>query len=281
MMCFISKNNTMNKKQLTIFAYLLVFLYLLINILYTNVNADQSNHKKQELMISAAISLQEIMKDLGQEFEKRYPNTKILFNFAASGQLRTQIENGAPADIFISASSKDMYYLHQSNLILKDTKGIFAKNKLVLITYKNNNNIHSLNDLKKMQVKKIAIGNPDTVPAGKYAEEALNYFEILPNIKPKLVLTENVRQALYYVSKNEVDAGIVFATDTKIDQNIKIVVSIPKGAHSPIIYPAAVIKSSPHVDLAKKFISFIVSPIGKEKLKKYGYPVCLYARCRF
>jgi len=257
------------------FHSLLFFLFLTITFFHTNILAQEksgyTDKQNEELLISAAISLKDVMQEFGEEFEKNNINTKIFFNFASSGQLRTQIENGAPVDVFISASTKDMDYLDKKKLIVEKDGKIFAKNKLVLIANNRNKDVYSLSDLKSSAIKKIAIGNPDNVPAGKYAEEALAYFKILSGIKEKLVFTENVRQVLNYVSKNEVDAGVVFYTDTKIDKNVKIIFTFPSEAHKPIIYPIALVKSLKNSTLAKKFIEFVISAQGKKKLKSYGF----------
>ncbi|CAL7962170.1 molybdate transport system substrate-binding protein [Gammaproteobacteria bacterium] len=263
-------NNFMFKKPLRGLLFFLTITFFHANI----IAQEKSGHiakQNEELLISAAISLKDIAQEFGEEFEKNNINTKIFFNFASSGQLRAQIENGASVDIFISASTKDMDYLDEKKLIVEKDRKIFAKNKLVLIANNQNKDIYSLSDLKNSSVKKIAIGNPDNVPAGKYAEEALAYFKILSGIKEKLVFAENVRQVLNYVSKNEVDAGVVFYTDTKIDKNVKIIFTFPLETCKPIIYPIAPVKSSKNIAIAKKFIEFVISAQGKKKLKSYGF----------
>ncbi|MBF0298944.1 MAG: molybdate ABC transporter substrate-binding protein [Oligoflexia bacterium] len=228
--------------------------------------------KKKELLASVAMSLKDVMNKIGEDFEKINPNTKVSFNFASSGQLRAQIENGAPVDIFAPASSTDMNFLFEKDLAIKNSKKDFAKNTLVLITHKSNNNdIHSIIDLQNAKIKKIAIGNPNTTPAGKYAKETFEYFKILANIKEKIIFAENVRHVLDYVSRNEVDAGIVFSTDAQVDKNVKVVFTIPDKVHQPIIYPIAIIKSSKNIELAKEFIQFVISEKGKKALKDYGF----------
>lgn len=226
---------------------------------------------EKELLISAAISLKEVISSVGKEFTQRYPKTKILYNFAASGQLRTQIENGAPVDVIFTASIKDIDLLIRKDLILNNHKKTFTKNKLVLITSNSNQLCHSLFDLQTPKIKSIAIGNPSTVPGGKYAEESFSYLHLLPAIKEKLVLTENVRQVLDYVSRNEVDAGVVFYTDTLTNKKVKIIASFPEDSHQPIIYPVAIIKSSSQAELAKKFVEFATATNGKKILKQHGF----------
>jgi molybdate transport system substrate-binding protein len=156
---------------------------------------------------------------MADRFEKNHKDVKVFFNFAGSGQLRTQIENGAPVDVFVPASLTDMDALIDKGMIIKESKKILATNTLVLIVKSENKmGIKSPTDLANPEIKRIATGNPDTVPAGKYAKESMEYYKVSTAVKNKLVFGENVRQVLDYVSRNEVDAGFVFLTDTKIDK---------------------------------------------------------------
>jgi len=227
----------------------------------------------QELTVSAAISLKNVFDEIGKTFEAQHSGTKVRFNFGASGDLKKQIEGGAPVDLFASASLKEMDDLNAQNIILKDTILTFAKNSLVLIQP-----IHakvalkSFNDLKKEAVKKVAIGNPKTVPAGRYAQETLQYFKIFDALKDKFIFAENVRQVLDYVARDEVDAGIVYMTDALfMKEKVAVVAKAPEASHKPVLYPITVIKSTKNEPLAREFEKAVTSDQALNIFEKYGF----------
>jgi len=228
---------------------------------------------KKEIMVSAAISLKDAFEEIGSLYEDKHKGTKIVFNFASSGALRRQIEGGAPIDVFASASQKDMDSLAEKNLIMKDTRVIIATNSVVLIVpLKSKIEIKSFEDLILKNIRRIAIGNPKTVPAGRYAYEAFEYYKIAENIKDRLIFGENVRQVLDYVARGEVDAGIVYLTDAIIgEKEVKIAATAPEASHKPVVYPMAVVKGTKNEVLAREFISFVTSKEGKRILEKYGF----------
>jgi molybdate transport system substrate-binding protein len=198
---------------------------------------------------------------------------RVLFNFGGSGDLARQIIGGAPVDVFASASPKDMDDLDKMNMILRETRIDFAKNRVVLVVPANAPfSLASFNDLKRGEVKRIAVGNPKTVPAGRYAEEVLKYFNLTEALKGKLIFAENVRQVLDYVARGEVDAGMVYSTDAAIRADrVKIAMEAPEQSHRPVVYPIAVIKGSKQEILGKEFTSVVVSSEGKRVMKKYGF----------
>jgi molybdate transport system substrate-binding protein len=229
--------------------------------------------ESKEITVSAAISLKNAFEDIGKLFELSNAGTKVLFNFGASGDLMTQIKGGAPVDVFASAAIKEMNELAKEGLVLQDTKTNFAANAVVLIVPASSKlAIASFEDLAKSDIKKIAAGNPKTVPVGRYAAETFEYYKIADMLKDKLVFAENVRQALDYVARGEVDAGVVYATDAAVkQQEVKVVATAPEASHKPVIYPIAVIKDSKNTPTAKMFVSFVLSEEGKKILGKYGF----------
>jgi molybdate transport system substrate-binding protein len=226
---------------------------------------------KANLLVSAAASLKDALEEIKPLYQQSQPNTNINYNFGASGALQQQIEQGAPADIFISAAKKQVDALEEKGLLLSGTRSIIAKNRLVLIVPKNVVGITSLYNLKDAKIKKIAIGEPRSVPAGQYAEQVLQKLKILPQVKSKLVYANNVRQVLASVESGNADAGLVYITDAKISDKVKIVVAADEKYHSPIIYPVAVLKSSKNPDAAKEFAKFLSSSQAKAVLQKYGF----------
>ena len=225
-----------------------------------------------EITISAALSLKAPFEDMGRSFESKHPGTKVIFNFGASGVLQRQIEGGAPADIFASASPKEMDSLETGGFIIKGTRANFAGNSLVLIAPSQSRlQIRSFGDLGKKEVRRIAIGNPASVPAGKYAEEVLKSFGTWEAVKDKLVLCEHVRQVMDYTARNEVDAGVVFRTDAGNSKDLVIISEAPEQSHKPVLYVIAAIKGSKQEMLAKEFITLLLSDEGRKVLKKYGF----------
>lgn len=226
-----------------------------------------------EITVSAAISLKNAFEEIGKLYEKQNTNSKIMFNFGASGDLMTQIKGGAPVDVFASAALKDMDELDNEGFVLKDTRTNFVSNSVVLIVPASSKvTLTSFGDLKKPEIKKIAVGNPKTVPAGRYADETFRYFKISDMIQTKLVFAENVRQVLDYVSRGEVDAGVVYSTDAMVkQQEVRIIMTAPETSHKPIMYPIAVVKGTKNEKAAKAFLSFVTSDEGRKILTKYGF----------
>jgi molybdate transport system substrate-binding protein len=228
-----------------------------------------------ELTVSAAVSLKNVFEEIARIFEKKNPGVKVLFNFGASGNLARQVIAGAPVDVFASASSKDMDGIQ--GLILKGTRVDFVKNDLVLIAPLNaKSNISSFAGLGRKEIKKIAIGNPATVPAGQYAVETLKYLNLYDVLRDRLVFGEHVRQVLDYVARDEVDAGIVYLTDVKArKKDARLACAAPEVSHKPVIYPIAVIRQTSHEDPARSFISFVVSPDAQAVFVKYGFSTAI------
>jgi molybdate transport system substrate-binding protein len=225
-------------------------LSLIINL--QNTYADP----KTELTVSAAASLRESLLSVQSIYQTNKPNNQIIYNFGSSGSLQQQIEQGAPVDIFISAASKQMDELQKKGLIVNDTRKNLLKNKIVLIVPKDNQTIVNFRDLATNKVKSIALGEPESVPAGKYARKVLSYLGILDNVKSKAVYGKDVRQVLNYVATGNVDAGIVYLTDAKTSSSVKVVEIAPEKSYSPVVYSIAAIKNSKKLKEAKELISF-------------------------
>ncbi|MBD2447108.1 molybdate ABC transporter substrate-binding protein [Nostoc sp. FACHB-152] len=225
------------------------------------------------LLVSAAASLKDALEEIKPLHQKSKPNVNINYNFGASGALQQQIEQGAPADIFISAGKKQVDALEQKGLLVPGTRSVLAKNRLVLVVPKNSTGITSLYNLREAKIKRIAIGEPRSVPAGQYAQQVLEKLKIWQQVTGKLVYANNVRQVLAAVESGNADAGLVYATDAKISDKVKVVVVADEKYHSPITYPMAVLKSSKNANAAKEFAQFLSSPQAKAVLKKYGFIV--------
>jgi molybdate transport system substrate-binding protein len=225
----------------------------------------------QELIVSAAASLTNAFGEIGKKFESANTGTKVVFNFGASGALLQQIDKGAPVDVFASADQKTMDQAAAKGLIISGTRKNFVSNELVLIVpHGAKTPVKTLPDLNASGIGKIALGNPETVPAGRYAQEVLTYEGLWDELRPKFIFGESVRQVLDYVSRGEVDAGFVFATDAAVAKD-HVSVALEATKHEPITYPISIVGSTKNKDLAKRFVDFVSSKEGQEILSTYGF----------
>ena len=223
----------------------------------------------EELLISAAASLTNAFSEMKAPFEKANPGTTLVLNFASSGALLQQMEQGAPVDVFASADQETM----DKAAALMDPAGRvdFAGNALVLIVPSQTAlPLTSPEDLKGGQFKLVAIGNPDSVPVGRYTKGALSAAGLYDALTPKFVMAENVRQALDYVARGEVQAGFVYATDAALRAD-KVAVAAELAGHKPISYPIALLKDSKSKDMGRKFIDFVMGEEGQEILARFGF----------
>jgi molybdate transport system substrate-binding protein len=250
-----------------------VFVLVCFTALLFAAEISAQSPSTREITVSAAISLKNAFEETGKTFMQKHPGAKVIFNFGASGDLARQIEAGAPVDVFASAAQKDMDDIGKKDLIAPNSRKDFAKNGVVLVQPTNSIiPLQTLTDLQKKEIKKIVIGNPKTVPAGRYAEEALRHHNLWDAVKDKLIFAENVRQALDYVVRDEVDAGLVYSTDAMArSKEVKVVMNLPEGSHQPVIYPIGVIKGTKEESLSKAFVDFVISAEGQRILSQYGF----------
>ncbi|MEF2230104.1 MAG: molybdate ABC transporter substrate-binding protein [Pseudodesulfovibrio sp.] len=227
--------------------------------------------RAQELIISAAASLTDAFKDIEPGFEAAHPGVDVVMNFAASGALFRQIEQGAPADVFASANPKWMQKAVEAGFVKSGDDVVFAQNSLVLATPADNPaGIKGVADLTGAAVKSIGIGTPKTVPAGQYTQEALTTQGLFETLAPKMIFAESVRQVLDYLSRGEVDCGFVYRTDAvKAGDKVRIIAEVP--LKKPVSYPIAVLSGSASPDMAKAFVAYLLSPEGASKLEARGF----------
>jgi molybdate transport system substrate-binding protein len=225
----------------------------------------------QEVIVSAAASLTNALKEVAGAFEKTHPGTRIVCNFAASGVLLQQMAKGAPVDVFAAADQKTMDQAQEKNLIVPGTRKNFVSNRLVLIVPMDSKlSLSGLKDLTGPAVKRVAVGNPATVPAGRYAKEALEKAGLWDTLSPKFILAESVRQVLDYVRRGEVDAGLVYSTDAAIATGkVKVVQTVTE--HAPILYPMAVTASTDKKALGQTWVDFVLSPPAQEIFLRFGF----------
>jgi molybdate transport system substrate-binding protein len=234
--------------------------------------------KEVEIIVSAAASLTDVLSVLQTEAEQ-YIGAKIIYNFGGSGTLRKQIEEGAPVDLFFSASSEDMDKLEKVGCILSGTRKDLLSNIVVLIGEKPRTMVKSTADLKEVlsSLRLLAIGNPDSVPAGRYAVSALKSLDLYSIVEKKLVLAGSVREVLQFVQSGSAPFGIVFLTDVlsiKPRSLIDTLYHFPENTlTTPVLYPAAVVAASKHRDSASKLIVFFQGLRARDVFVKAGFIV--------
>lgn len=233
--------------------------------------ATPNTCQAEELIVSAAASLTDAFSDIEPAFEAAHPGVDVVMNFASSGALYRQIEQGAPADVYASANPKWMNKAVESGFVNQAEVQIFARNALVLATPSDNPaGVGAVDDLKGEKVSTIGIGTPETVPAGLYAKAALDAMGLFETLTPKMIFAESVRQVLDYLSRGEVDCGFVYRTDAvKGGEKVLIVADIP--LEKPVTYPIAVLKESASQDMAKAFVEFVRSDEGIALLEGRGF----------
>ncbi len=234
--------------------------------------ANGNSQAAREITVSAAASLRDAFGEIGKHYETR-AGAKVNFNFGASGALQKQIESGAPVDVFASAGRPQMDELASQGLIEPGTQRDFAGNALVLVVPADSESAPtSFADLAAANVTRLAVGNPKTVPVGKYAEQTLTRLGLWQQLQSRLILAEDVRQTLDYVARGEVDAGIVYATDVRSSDNkVRKVATAPADSHDPILYPIAIVRASSSKEAARAFIDAVTNDEGQRILEKYGF----------
>ena len=223
-----------------------------------------------DVSLSAAASLKDAMKEILEGFKKMQPDANVLTNFGASGALAKQTVQGAPTDIFISANDQWLDFVVKEGKADAKDKGVLAYNKLVFAG-KKGVTAKSLADLKSLQ--RIAIGTPASVPAGQYAEQAMRAAGIYEELEKdkKLVMAQDVRQALMYADRGEVDGAFVYQTDAMLAQEAKILLVVPDDLYDRVSYPMIITTDGAAKAEAKAFYSYLAGPEVQEILKKFGF----------
>lgn len=227
-----------------------------------------------KVTVFAASSMTNALEKAKAEFLKIHPNEEVILSFASSSKLARQIENGAEANIFISANQKWMDYLEEKNVILKDSRINLVANKLVMIAPETSKvsrvNLVDPSWVGLLGDSYLAVGDPDAVPAGKYAKDALTYLKEWNLVKDKLARGQNVRVALAYVEREESPLGIVYSTDAKMSKKVKVVATFPQDSHPEILYPASLVRGQDNAE-SRAFLVYLHSQEGKRIFANYGF----------
>ena len=225
---------------------------------------------QRSIIISAAASLTNVMQSLDKDFEERYPDVKITFNFGATGALLAQMSMGAPVDIFASASVRHMDQAEKKGLIVTDSRTVFAGNTLVLAKPRSSAIVLTgLRDLESAKVERIGIGKPETVPVGQYGKEVLLKAGLWDTLQGKLIFGNSARQVIDYLRRGEVHVALIYATDAKIsEEKIETITNLPS---SQIQYPIALAKTTHDLEKAMLFLDYLTTDSAHAILGRYDF----------
>lgn len=232
----------------------------------TNTSAENGD----ELLVSTASSLTEVMKKMEEEFHQVEPDIELSFNYGSSSKLRSQIEQGAPADLFLSASEKDMERLGSKQLVKAETVVSFAENRLVLASSEEFPETMDFAEILMGTEEAIAVGEPDSVPVGDYTKQALSSQGLWQPLEGRLIYAKDARQVVTYIESGNAGLGIVYSSDSVISQEIKGTLEVP-GQEDPVVYPGAVVAASEKQQAAAAFLDFVTGPKGQAILEQYGF----------
>lgn len=250
---------------------LLAFIVVMMLVVGGCGTADS---EKVELTISAAASMTDALTEIQEKYEVRHADVKLNFNFGGSGALQQQIEQGAPADIFLSAAVKNMSALVDAGLIDSNHQVNLLKNELVVVVPTDGTvQIDHEADLTNKEIKTIAIGIPESVPAGAYAQDALTTLNLWNTLQGKTVQAKDVRQVLQYVETGNADAGFVYKTDALTSNKVRIAFSVDNSAYKTIQYPVGIVKATKHAKEAEDFYNYLQSQESIDIFVKYGFIV--------
>lgn len=254
----------------------LIFLVVLLSLPLAACSGSNARSKPRTLTVYAAASLTDAFTEMGKAFEAAHPGVTVVFNFGGSQNLRTQIEQGAVADVFASANTREVDTLVSEKLVEAGAPKVFLENQLVLILPKNNPaGITSLEDLAKPGLKLVLAA--EEVPAGRYTRQVLENLnarfgadyknKVLANVVSN---EDNIRQAVTKVQLGEADASIVYVSDAVAAPELQKI-EIPADVNVVAEYPIAPLMKSANTDLANEFIAYVLSPDGQATLKKWGF----------
>ncbi len=234
-------------------------------------NSYQMDKTTDTLNVSAASSLTEALLEMKPLYERRHQD-QLQLNFGSTGKLAKQMEHGAPVDVFISADEQWMEKLIERQLIDRNSVMNISKNSLVIIQHHTTNfHLDALEKLNQLTVDRIAIGYPESVPAGNYAKESLVEAQVWDELSDTFIFAQSVRQVLTYVETKNVDIGFVYESDAIVSEDVEILYHIPSTMHNPILYEAAIAEQSEQRLQAKQFIKFLQTDEAKSVFEKYGF----------
>ncbi len=244
-------------------------LFIIIGIFLTSCNQQDPSSQQTSLRISAASSLTTVMKEIKKQYENKHPGQKITIQYGSSGTLAHQLIQGAPSDLYISASERWMDEVVREGLIQQEDVQPLLKNRLILASYQGNE--IKISQLDDESLDQFAMGDPESVPAGAYAKQALEYAKVWETVKDKAVYGKNVRQVSSYIQSQNVEAGLVYQSDVQDLKGVNESQVIPEEYHEPITYPMGMINESQKSSLMQGFIKYLKGPEAKKVFQSYGF----------
>lgn len=254
------------------FIYIALVMLLIAGCGSEDSSGAQGSKKQIELVVSASASLNESLKEIALAYEAEHPEVQVLLNLAGSGTLQQQIEQGAQVDLFVSAGLQQMNALITEGLIDPEYHTTLLSNELVVITRADTNmRLHEMSDLASSGYRKLAIGEPQTVPAGEYAKQSLSYHKLWDELEPRYVLAKDVRQVLTYVDTGNAEIGFVYKTDAMTSDKVKVALVVDPQSYSPIQYPMGIVKGTKNKEEAEAFYHYLLTEAAQERFKAYGF----------
>ncbi len=249
---------------------LFAFIAILILALFVIIGLNKNEKKSVTITVSAAQSLKDVMDEVMALYKQKYPDHNVVVNLGGSGSLQRQIEQGAPVDIFISAALDNMEQLKGKGLLYEDSYWNLLENRLVLVTTKDAPELQGFEDLLSDKIQTVALGEPGSVPAGKYAVEVLTYLGMAEEVKAKLVYAKDVREVAAWVESGNAQAGFVYMTDALVSKGLRVVAEADPKSHTPIVYPVGIIKEG-QVKAALELVKLLYSEEAAGIFEKYGF----------
>lgn len=234
--------------------------------------AGSSGEESVELTVLAAASLTNVCDEIGERYEAEHEHVRLKFSYGSSGALQAQIEEGAPADVFMSAAMKQMNALDEEGRMDSDSIVPLLENKIVLVVpVDSDTDLSSFEEVATDRVDMIGLGEPESVPVGQYSEEVFTSLKLLDEVRAKANYGSDVRTVLSWVETGEVDCGIVYATDAYTTEQVKIVAEAPEDSCQRVIYPVGVVKDSAHAEEAAAFVEYLQTEEILALFESYGF----------
>lgn len=247
-----------------------IFRGLLIFFILATACNGSNKSETPELVIFSAISFSDVILDTQEYFQSK-ENVKLSFNFSGSQVLASQIANGAPVDLFISSGMRPVEYLLDKDLLLTESISYVTSNKLV-IAISNDSYKIDINEVRDLyNLDRIVIADPEYAPAGIYAQQTLEKLQLQKTLESKIITASNARTALTYLETKNADAAILYKTDAVNSDKVFIIDVIPESSYDSIKYPVVIVNSSDNIELAYKYVDYLLSPEFKNTLNSYGF----------
>lgn len=241
----------------------------MLTMMLAGCGANADSPQTEEIHVMAAASLTDALEEMKPTYEEVH-NVKLIINYGSSGKVREQITQGAPADLFLSASATDMNQLIENDE-MKESSNLLMNRLVLIATPEVADTIQDIDDLTNNQLQKISIGQPESVPAGRYSKQALESLGLWKELEDHLIYGSDVRQVLTYVETGNADAGLVYETDAMTSSSVELITTIPEDTHDPIHYPVGLLKEAASQEAAVDFYDYLQTEEALNVFESYGF----------